>query len=158
MIKIISGNLLDAREKYIAHQCNCLSKKSAGIAKFIFDKYPYSNTYFNRVEPDITGAIKILGNGLDKRYVINMFAQYYPGQPEYTSNLDSVKAREKYFHQCLLKISKINNLESIAFPYGIGCGLAQGNWDYYLGTIENFAKHIYDTKKAITTIYRFENL
>jgi len=45
MIEIISGSILDAKEKYIAHCCNCVTQKSAGVALAIFDKYPYSNTY-----------------------------------------------------------------------------------------------------------------
>ena len=46
-----------------------------------------------------------------------MFGQYYPGNPKYPeSKIDGIKAREKYFHKCLMEIAKIDNLESLAFP------------------------------------------
>jgi len=83
MIEIVSGDLLLSPEKYIAHQCNCVTQASAGTAKAIFDKYPHSNTYAERKSPDTMGTIKILGNGQDERFVINMFAQYYPGKAKY---------------------------------------------------------------------------
>ena len=42
MIPIINQSILEANTKYIAHQCNCITSHSAGIAKRIFDKYPYA--------------------------------------------------------------------------------------------------------------------
>jgi O-acetyl-ADP-ribose deacetylase (regulator of RNase III) len=32
MLKIIAGNLLDSDCQYIAHQCNCYSRRGAGLA------------------------------------------------------------------------------------------------------------------------------
>jgi O-acetyl-ADP-ribose deacetylase (regulator of RNase III) len=155
MIEIVSGDLLDAKEKYIAHQCNCLTQKSAGTAKAIFDKFPYSNTYADRIDPDKMGHIKILGNGIDQRYVINMFAQYYPGKPKYPlSTKDGLAVREKYFHQCLLRIAKISNLESIAFPWKIGCNLGGGDWNHNLVTLTNFTNYVEATQGAKVVIYR----
>lgn len=143
MIEIVSGDLLLASEKYIAHQCNCVTQASAGAAKAIFDKFPYSNTYVNRETPDTMSTIKILGNGQNERYVINMFAQYYPGRSKYpNSTKDGIATREKAFHQCLLKIARISNLESIAFPWRIGCNLGGGNWEHYLGNLTIFANYV----------------
>lgn len=134
---VINKSILNADEQYIAHQCNCMSKTSAGLAKSLFDKFPYANVYSQRTSPDKLGTIKICGDGIYKRYVINMFAQYYPGKSKYDN--DSVKIRLKAFENCLAQISLINDLESIAFPYNIGCGLAGGDWDAYLGLIEKFS-------------------
>lgn len=154
MVIIIHGNLLESKEKYIAHQCNCLTQSSAGIAKNIFDKYPYANTYSSRTEPDTLASIKILGDSLENRFVINMFAQYYPGKPKYPeSKLDGILARQQYFYQCLLKIAKISDLESIAFPYKIGCNLAGGDWNYYYGVLNNFANHVHDKYHVKTFLY-----
>lgn len=155
MIDIISGSLLDAKEKYIAHQCNCLTQHSAGTAKSLFDKWPHADTYRDRTEPDILGSIKILGDGLNERYIINMFAQYYPGKPKYPlSTKDGLAAREKQFHKCLLRVAKIENLESIAFPWKIGCNLGGGIWEHYLGTLTNFANYVEEQQGARVIIYR----
>src|SRR5271165_78515 len=97
MLEIITGDLLEATEKYIAHNCNCLTQNSAGTAKAIFDKFPYANTYERRARgadgetanKDVPGTIAILGNGQDQRFIINMYAMYYPGRSKYpTSSLD----------------------------------------------------------------------
>lgn len=153
MIEIVRGDLLLAPEKYIAHQCNCLTQKSAGTAKAIFDKFPHADTYADRANPDVMGTIKILGDGVDQRYVINMFAQYYPGRPKYpTSEKDGTQTRERCFHRCLLRVAKIPELESVAFPWKIGCNLGGGDWEHYLGTLTNFAKYVkeqYDTRVVI---------
>lgn len=137
MLKIINGYLLEAKEKYIAHQANAVTNYCSGLAFYIFEKYPYSDIYKNRFLADEPGSIKICGNGEEQRYVINMIAQYDPGPPKFQGR-DTKENREKYFQQCLDQISKIENLESIAFPYLIGCGLAKGIWNNYLEMLTNF--------------------
>jgi|SRR6185436_3945389 len=155
MIEVISGNILECKERYIAHQCNCLTQHSAGTAKNIFDKYPHANTYKSRSEPSKLSSIEILGDGIDNRFIINMYAQYYPGKPKYPeSKLDGTIARQKYFYQCLLQISKIPNLESIAFPYKIGCNLGGGDWNYYYGVLNNFAIFVYNKHNTKVFLYK----
>jgi len=155
MFEIIKGDLLESDCKYIGHQANCISKNSAGIAKSIFDKFPYSNSYINREEPDKLGTIKIFGNGKDQRLIINMFAQYYPGAPKYPdSKLDGALSREQYFYKCLGKIAKIPDLESIGFPFGIGCGLSKGRLEFYLGTLNNFSEYV--SNKYGAKVYLFQ--
>lgn len=143
MIEIINGNILDSTAKYIAHATNCISQKSAGLAKLIFETFPHANTYINRINPNKPGSIDILGNGINKKYIINMYSMYYPGNSKYPdSSLDGLNAREKYFSMCLNSISQIQNLESIAFPFQIMCGLGGGNWDKYLELLENFNQNV----------------
>jgi O-acetyl-ADP-ribose deacetylase (regulator of RNase III) len=153
MIEIVAGDLFDATEKFLCHQCNCITKKAAHLSKDVFTKYPYADIYSGRITPNQPGTIEIYGNGQDQRYVVNLLGQYYPGTPKYpTSSKDGTLAREKYFHQCLLKLAKVPDLESVAFPFGIGCGAAGGTWEHYLGTLKNFEKYVkfkYNTKVVI---------
>jgi len=142
MIEIISGDLLKAKEKYICHQTNCLSINSAGLAKSIFNIFPYANTYKSRIKANLPGTIDILGNGFDQRFVINMYAQYYPGYSQSNDAKDTKEKREEYFYQCLLKIAKIPNLESIAFPHNIGCGLAGGDWVKYFDMLQKMNTYL----------------
>jgi hypothetical protein len=121
----------------------------------IFDKYPYADCYSDRIEISKPGSIDIRGNGIENRFIINMHSQYYPGKPKYPeSNLDGFIAREKYFHQSLLRVAKIENLESIAVNWKIGCGIAGGDWNHYLGTLTNFANYIEEKQGAKVFIYR----
>jgi len=155
MITIIQGNLLEAKEKFLVHQCNCTSHFAAGIAASIFEKFPYANVYANRMEEDIPGDIIICGNGKDQRYVVNLMGQFYPGGP-HDNIIDNEKARRDYFYKGLLKLAKVNNLESVAFNYRIGCGIAGGDWEWYKGTIENFAKFVYEDQGTLVSIYQRE--
>lgn len=160
MIEIITGNLLDAKEKYICHQCNCVSHMAAGVAKAIFDKFPYSDIYSIRhkgqdmIAHDVPGTNIIKGNGIDQRFVVNMLSQYYPGgsYPHYEN--DNTKSRQQYFHKCLKSLAKVPDLDSVAFPAGIGCGLAAGDWEWYYGTIKNFASYIEKMQHAKVVIYK----
>lgn len=148
---LIAGDLLKFDEaKYIAHQCNCLTSVGSNLADAMFKAFPYSDVYSHRVSYDRTelplpgeqpGDIIIRGNGKNERYVINMFAQFYPGGVKYPdSSKDGYIARQTYFKNCLLKIMQIPDLESIAFPYKIGCGVAGGDWNVYSRLIDIFAR------------------
>lgn len=148
MIIQIDGDITKVKTKYIAHQCNCISQKASGLAKTLFEVFPWCNIYSERVpinhrdfHPDCPGAISVHGNGKNQRYIINMLGQLWPGRPKYPRDkIDGYKAREEYFKQCIKEITKIENLESIAFPVNIGCGFAGGNWTIYKKSIETFAK------------------
>ena len=140
------GNLLDAREQYIAHQCNCVTVSAKGIAKHIFDRFPWSDCYahrsFNMPETLIAhpGEIDVRGDGDTKRDVIGMMGQKYPGKPGQGGRTDTPSTRLRHFGSALYRIHEIDGLESIAFPYMIGCGLAGGDWKKYAREIDEFAQ------------------
>lgn len=156
MIEFVTGSLLDSKEKFIVHQANCVSHYASGIAAAIFSKFPYSDIYTSRMESDKPGTIIVKGNGLDQRYVVNLMGQFYPGSFS-DDEIDNEKARQVYFHHALIRLAKTPNLESIAFNYKIGCGIAGGDWNgYYLGTLENFADYVWKNQGAKTFIYQRE--
>lgn len=156
MIEIITGDLFEATEKYLVHQCNCVTNKAAHLAFDLFEKFPYADVYSARTEPDQPGRIIIRGDGKEQRYVVAILGQYYPGRPRYPkSSLDGIPAREKYFYHGLLRLSKVPDLESVAFPWRIGCGAAGGDWEHYLEMITNFANYVGE-KDVKVRIYRRE--
>jgi O-acetyl-ADP-ribose deacetylase (regulator of RNase III) len=150
MIKIIDGDLLEAKEKHIAHQCNCTSSTWSGVAKAIFEKFPYSNSYDGRNESskNTLGTIDVFENGPEDKIIINMYAQFYRGKPGY--GIDSYEERKKNFISCLEEISKIKGIKNFSMPYKIGCGLAGGIWEEYLEILEKFSKE----KKIDIFIYK----
>jgi O-acetyl-ADP-ribose deacetylase (regulator of RNase III) len=152
-VKMTSGNILTCSETYIAHQCNLVTKVAAGLSLSIFTKFPYADIYTERkyIKPTTkTGEIRLMGNGKENRYIINMIGQNYPGKPK---EYETRKDRLQWFNSCLLKmeILDIEN-KSIAFPYNIGCGLAGGVWPDYLGAIQNFAE-----RNPKTTVIIYNN-
>lgn len=161
MIETITGDLLVAPEKYIVHQTNCVSMgRAGGLAYFLFKQFPYADCYSDRAESSVPGTLDIRGDGINDRLVVNLHGQYFPGGPlddeDGTEYLDTAYRRQKYFHKALLRLAKVENLESVAFPYCIGCGIAGGDWTWYEGTINNFAKYIKEKQGASTVIYQRE--
>jgi O-acetyl-ADP-ribose deacetylase (regulator of RNase III) len=151
MLQVITGNLLDATEQYLAHQCNCTSRGGAGgIAAVLFEAYPYADTYRNRTQHDEPGTIEVRGNGKDRRAIISLNAQVLGGGPStFPSDKDSAEDRERYFEKCLSKVAALPGLASIAFPYRVGCGIAGGDWSRYLGMLEAFADAVPQVQVAI---------
>ena len=133
----IPGDLLDSDAQYIAHQCNCVTTHGAGLSKVLFARFSWADVYSNRRAPSQPGTIEVFGNGREQRFVVNMYAQYQPSRPR--SARDSAGQREQWFVQCLEQIAAIPGVQSVAFPYGIGCGLAGGNWERYRTMLEEWA-------------------
>lgn len=151
---IIVDDLFSSDAQYIAHQTNCISTRSAHLAQAMFRKFPHADVYSERKQQDTPGTIVIRGNGKDQRYVINMMAQVYPGAPKYPeSSKDGHEARQRYFYSCLRHIAKIENLQSVAFPYRVGCGSAGGNWEFYFELLNRFQKAM-EKKNATVLIYK----
>jgi O-acetyl-ADP-ribose deacetylase (regulator of RNase III) len=133
-VKHLSGNLLTAQETYIVHQCNCVTTTGKGLAQHIFNQFPDANVYRNSTQLRKPGNIEIRGK------VVAMYAQNKPGK---VSTQETSQQRHIWFQQCLQKLGDImlkEHVTDVAFPYGIGCGLAGGNWSIYSRMIQDFAE------------------
>lgn len=160
-IKIVEGNLLESKAKYIVHQCNCVTWTAAHLAYDMFKCFPWADIYTPRrlkAENGINyydkpGEIIVRGDGVKQRYVIAILGQYYPGKARITQQfIDSYKKRKDYFFSGLKKIAEIKCLESVAFPFKIGCGAAGGNWDEYEELIKKFAIFCNDVEVSIVKL------
>ena len=157
-MKQVNGDLLLAKEKYIAHQCNCCTTDPKGLSLYLFKKYPYANTYKKRVKNDKStysepGTIDVCcTNNGDNKCIINMYAQVYPSTGKYSN--DSKEKRISWFKECLNQIKKIDGIqnESVAMPYNIGCGLAGGDWPTY----EKILKEFVDNEKINIVLYKID--
>jgi len=139
--KIVEGDLFECAETFLCHQCNCVTNRSAHLAKAVFARFPYADIYTPRKTPDNPGTIIISGDGATQRFVINMLGQYYPGRCKYpNSKKDGYPARQGYFQSCLKQMEKLTG--SFAFPWRIGCGAAGGYWDDYLEDLKEFEANI----------------
>jgi len=131
-IEIITGDLLSATTDYIAHQCNATHNRNLGLSSLISKRYPKANIYNGNFEVKhrTPGSIIVRDN------VIAMIAQVSQGKPKAP---ESKSTREKLFQQCLEQISTMDSIKSVAFPYGIGCGLAGGDWNRYFSMIQSWS-------------------
>jgi len=146
-MNIIHGDILLATDDVIGHQCNCKTTISKGLASYIFERFPWANSYITS-EPRIVGTTVVYGNGKDKRYVANIYGQYNVGRTEEKSK------RLKWFNDALEMlcdwITK-NDKRTLGLPFNIGCGLAGGDWESYLKII-CVTSHKY--KNISITIYK----
>ena len=145
MLKIVNGDLLDSDCQYIAHQCNCYSRRGAGLASAIFKAFPWADVYSNRSgrgnDASLFGSITIHGDQrVNRRYVINIYGQLKPGKP--SPGRDSAASRLEAFSKALDQIAELPELKSIGLPFGIGCGLAGGDWNEYESLLKDFAERI----------------
>lgn len=136
MIKIIEGDLLTATEDIIGHQTNTKGVWGSGIAKAIKDKYPNAYPTYQLMCHEY--GDKLLGQcwtikASENKVIANIFGQTAYGRNKnlvYTnysalkSALESLKIRAKKFGH------------SVALPFNIGCGLANGDWKIVYGIIE----------------------
>lgn len=146
MIKIINGDILNCTEDIIVHQVNVAGVMGGGIALQLAKKYEkleetyaefcelYNNNY-NKLKGKV---FKVMLKG---KFIMNMFSQ----KPNFNTDYDAMKIGLNEIKE----YAKSYNL-SIAIPYKIGCGIANGDWNTILEIIDRAFKD-YEV-----TIYKLE--
>lgn len=143
-IKAISGDIFE-QPGVLVHQTNCRSTHAAGLAASVFGRFPKANTYSDWHRTRKYGACDVFDvseYGTAVTYVVNMNAQWYPGRVKTGENYPERHVR---FSECLLELQGLvhtHKWKRVNFPYRIGCGLAGGNWDVYVGMIDKFARSV----------------
>lgn len=145
MIKFETGNLLTGDYSFIVHQVNCKGVMGAGLAKQIREKYPFVYWDYKKAldyENATLGHIVVSHvSGLNGKMIISMFAQDGYGRDRRYTDYSA-------FKKCLDVLAREVNdystetFPTIAFPYGIGCGLAGGDWYIILGMIKDFSEKV----------------
>lgn len=134
-IKIIEGDLLDAKTDLILHQCNMKSKMNSGVAKAIREKWPIVFDEYCKLcsSPFLKLGMCQPVSISENQKVINMFSQDeygYDGKM-YTS-YDAVNT-------CLGKTKdymNANGFKSIAIPYKMCSCRGGANWDVIMALIK----------------------
>jgi O-acetyl-ADP-ribose deacetylase (regulator of RNase III) len=136
-ITIIDGDLLDQKADVIAHQVNCLGVMDGGGALRIRAKYPevysgYKNFCCNELARIGTSQSKyLLGKCIvcvsddGSQVVANLFGQDRCDSNGRMTNYDAI-------YDALVSLRGImenHKWKSVAFPYGMSCGLGGGSWN-----------------------------
>lgn len=137
MVTIKKGDLLDATEKVIAHQVNCMGI-AGGLSADIFEKWPDAgNDYKQLCDRIMTigmfrgmylGFPHLTGQQKDGHIIASLFGQYYPGADYRPDALRKALT-------CLGELARKSGW-SVAIPYKISCGIAGGDWETVLEIIE----------------------
>jgi O-acetyl-ADP-ribose deacetylase (regulator of RNase III) len=134
----VKGDILDAKDGIIGHQVNCQMVMGAGLAKQIRDKYPrvYDEYMLMVGKSPITarlGRCQMVAVS-DKLLVANLFGQfdYRPRNKvhtDYTALSMALRNLQRW------KDTFVSKDFPIYLPYGLGCGLAGGDWKIVEGII-----------------------
>lgn len=134
MLKVVNGDLLTAFDDgipAIGHQVNCQGVMGAGLARQIRNHYPkvyeqYKMAYNG--SPDLLGKIQPIL--IDKnKTVVNLFAQDGYGRNGLYTDYNALS-------ECLSKLRNYVD-HNVALPFGLGAGLAGGDWNRIYNMIEN---------------------
>lgn len=137
-MKYVIGNLLDITDGVLIHQVNNKRVMGAGIAKPLRALYPQH--YRDYMSSDLT-----LGNIVPTRIntepffgIIGMVAQDGYGRDKQYTVYEG-------FISCLVKIKALyekNPSIKYYMPYGIGCGLAGGDWEVVSNLIHTYTPFV----------------
>jgi hypothetical protein len=136
----------------LAHQVKAdPRKKPGGLAKELTELHGFADLHNEGAEgpqDDLLGTARIDTEPSDPKgphgqkaatTIVSIYGQRYGGKPG--GERDSSAAREEYFKNGLDDIKRqVPDLESIAFPEKIGCGIGGGHWRTYQKMICEFAR------------------
>lgn len=130
MIKIVNGDITKATEEVIGHQVNCSMAMGSGVARALMEKFPdLKNDYLRfskryATPEDRLGKMQIVGT--PTKLIANLFGQLSFGRSKTVVYTDY-----KALNKSLIDLKDYAKLRefSVCLPYGIGCGLANGDWD-----------------------------
>lgn len=145
MVKVKIGNILNCEEDIIVHQVNVQGIMGGGVARQLADRFKYLEENYSLYCKDWGNSYSNLFGDvyfyISDKIIANMFSQ----EPNFNTDYESMKMaleRIKGYAEC-------HNL-SIAIPYGIGCGIANGEWNKVYKIIEEVFSD-YDV-----TLYKLE--
>lgn len=144
-----TGDLLNATENIIAHQCNVNGIFGGGLALQIAKSYPNVEEKYKQYCKDNSNCYEVLrGESYivdinEKQQIANCFTQ----EPNFDANYQDI-------YECfttLLMLCKQNN-KTICLPKNYGCGIANGEWLI----VENILKELSNIYDIDIVIYEQE--
>ena len=124
MLRIVCSDLLTVSADYIAHQVNCRGVMGAGLALALRRTNPKMFALYQQHCRQYS-PLDLLGKSFICDNIISVFGQLNYGRDKSVVYTDYSALRQAFsaIHK-RLPIEK-----SIAFPFGFGCGLANGDWN-----------------------------
>ncbi len=142
-MKHIKGNIFDSGADAILHQVNCQGVMGAGLAKQIKEKFPEVYAQYKAAcnedkrwrrqwgwpKSNLLGNILVSSkdwgavDSVDKQVIVNLFSQdRYGCDGHCYTEYDALR-------RCLERVNERFIGKTVAIPYGMGCGLAGGDWN-----------------------------
>lgn len=139
MVKEIKGNLLEQEKGILCHQTNYEGVMGGGIALAIWNTLLTEQTRKKYVQFCEKSGRDALGNVQflfvkDDLVVANCYSQNGFNEPDAYGSITNYDA----MRDCFVKVRDFSlqqNLPLVFVPYGMGCGIAGGDWRMVRGII-----------------------
>ena len=146
-IEYIKGDLLHAKETYIAHGCNAQGVMRSGVAKAIRAKWPeaykvYHGVYLSQGNNLHLGQVVTAYIEKDNKLICNCITQEFYGRDKGVQYFDYEAIRT-----AMRELNRDANGERIALPK-IGAGLANGDWN----VIEQIIEEEFDVSQPVVYV------
>lgn len=136
-MRIINEDITNVTTGIIIHQVNCRNRIGAGVSCPIIKKWPAVETAYHyyctsHTPADLLGQMQTVvvrepdEFGLNGLTIVNSFTQMNYGNAAKTGK---VYTNMRLLVKNILKVCYQNADMTVYVPYGIGCGLAGGDWD-----------------------------
>lgn len=130
MTQEISHDITLVRRGVIGHQTNLKGVMGGGLALQIRKKFPIAyGAYSALISKQKLGDCQIImvsrdnGTPSQNLYIANLFGQDGFGSGEVDTDYDALRAALKKLNDWATQ-----NVVEVYLPYGLGCGLAGGDW------------------------------
>ena len=120
---------MNVTEGIICHQVNMQKAAGAGLALQIRKKW--HGWYVDYQNTDGRLGMTTLWKVKDGLWVANLYSQNNVSWRHRMTDYDA-------FTICLRNLRAMCTRRQVFFPYGIGCGIARGDWDVVLPLIEEY--------------------
>ena len=148
MIQVVEGNLITAFQNdeinFMAHCCNMQNVMGAGIAKQIKKAFPEAyiadiNWFHTKKDKREHSHLSLARIETDK-YICNVYGQEHFGTFKKQLN-------EDFLRLGLMQLADLTDSgDTIGLPYGMGCGLAGGDWNVVYQIIEDVFIRLHNVK------------
>lgn len=156
MLREIKGDMLEQKKGILCHQTNYDGVMGGGIAYAIWDKlltYQHKKNYVNFCRDngkDSLGYVQFLFLKTDL-IIANCFSQNGFNEPDASGSITNYEA----MRGCFIKVRDFSlqkKLPLVFIPYGMGCGIAGGDW----GRVRRIIEDVFGESDVMATIIRLE--
>ena len=136
MVKIVNGDILNCTEEIIVHQVNVAGVMGGGVARQLTDKYKgLEEAYAEYCKEHNNRYIDLCGDVFYYKTTDKIIANIFSQQENFDTDYFNMKIALK----AILDFAKRNKL-NVCMPYGIGCGISNGDWNTVLEIIDKAFK------------------
>lgn len=134
---VIPGSITDIKSGVVCHQVNCMGAIGAGVSGVIIKKWPAVGKEYMHICQYTQNPEHLFGHWYlvrvdDKLSIYSIFSQFNYGNSAKTGQVyTDINLLSKALHDIA------SRSEIVYIPYGIGCGLAGGNWNELVQLIDD---------------------